>query len=271
MSPHAPRRVPAWLHWAGQGLSLVALCLAVLAALVLVVVPVATGSQTYSVLTSSMAPHYAPGTFIVVRPQEFRSLQVGDVITYQLASGKPDVVTHRIVSVTADQAGERMLVTQGDNNALADAEPVREVQVRGALLYAVPYVGFVANTLGQAKRAPVVTVLAFGLIGLGMASMVRGLVRDRREALARRAGEEAAPEVVMGSVADLPAHPEWSDEVVDAGPVTEPIPLTVPTAEPAVPGARAAGRPGPRAARGAPASGDSSATTRPETRTPAHA
>jgi signal peptidase I len=184
MTKRTPHRAPAWLQWIGQIVSFIVLCVSALAAVILIVVPLATGSQTYSVLTSSMAPHYAPGTFLVVKPQDFDTLQAGDVITYQLESGRPDVITHRIITVTADQAGERILFTQGDNNAVADAEPVREVQVRGTLFYAVPYVGFAANALGQTNRGPIITLLAVGLIGYGVYSMGRGAIRDRRNARA---------------------------------------------------------------------------------------
>ncbi|MCU6481403.1 signal peptidase I [Arthrobacter sp. A2-55] len=151
---------------------------AALAALVLVVGPVATGSQTYTVLTNSMAPKYAPGTFLVVKPAPFNELKVGDIITYQLESGKPAVISHRIAAIGSTQAGERVLTTKGDNNALADPAPVHAPQVRGRLLYAVPYVGFAANFLGQTNRGAVVPVLAAGLIGFGLLNLVQG-VRGR--------------------------------------------------------------------------------------------
>lgn len=188
-------RPGAWLQWIGQVVSFTVLCVSALAALVLIVVPMATGSQTYSVLTSSMAPHYAPGTFLVVKPQDYEALQVGDVITYQLESGRPEVITHRITTITTDQAGERILITQGDNNDVADSEPVHEIQVRGKLFYAVPYVGFVANALGQTNRGALTTILAIGLIGYGVYSMGRGLIRDRREKRDRQLIDTATSQI----------------------------------------------------------------------------
>ncbi|MDI3329716.1 MAG: signal peptidase I [Micrococcus sp.] len=182
MTTHSSRRgTPAWLHRTGQAVSFVALCFFALAAIILIVVPLLTGSQTYSVLTSSMAPTYPPGTFLVVKPTEFDQLQVGDVVTFQIESGRPEVITHRIIGFTASQDGERLLITQGDNNDVADPEPVKDIQVRGTLFYAVPYVGFVANALGNANRSTVVTVLAVALIAWGALTMVLGVVRDRRE------------------------------------------------------------------------------------------
>ncbi len=175
------RRLPSWMGWTGQAISFIALCVSALAAIVLIIVPLVTGSQTYSVLTSSMAPGYPPGTFLVVKPTDFDSLQTGDVITYQMESGRPEVITHRITSLTASQDGERMLITQGDHNDVADENPVLEVQVRGKLSYAVPYVGFLANALGNSDRGSVITVLAIGLIAWGAVTMIRGAIKDGRE------------------------------------------------------------------------------------------
>lgn len=174
------RRGP--LRWAGQAAALAVLCLSALAALALIVVPFVTGSQTYTVLTSSMAPGYPPGTFIVVQPEDYAALEVGDVVTYQVASGQAAVITHRIVGFTSDQDGNRLLVTKGDNNAVADAEPVSEVQVRGTLLYAVPYVGFVADALGGQARAVATDVLAASLILYGVLTVGRGAGARRRAA-----------------------------------------------------------------------------------------
>jgi signal peptidase len=172
----APER---WLRLAARGAAFLMCIAAALAALVLVVAPLATGSQTYTVLTNSMAPKYAPGTFLVVKPTSFASLRVGDIITYQIESGKPAVISHRIASVGTTGSGERVFTTKGDNNSLADAAPVHAQQVRGKLLYAVPYVGFVANKLGQTNRAALMPLAAVGLIGFGAFSMVQG-VRGRK-------------------------------------------------------------------------------------------
>ena len=169
------------LGFLGAGLSYLALCLAALAALVLVVVPLLTGSQTYSVLTSSMAPKYAPGTFLVVKPVPFEELRVGDIITYQIESGSPAVITHRITAISASQSGETMFTTKGDNNDAQDALPVREIQVRGKLFYAVPFVGFAANALGNSDRGAALQWGAVALMGYGVISLVRGSLAKRRQ------------------------------------------------------------------------------------------
>lgn len=189
----------------GKALSFVALVLAVLAAVVLIIVPMATGSQTYSVLTNSMRPHLPPGTLLISRPAAFADLEVGDVITYQLESGRADVITHRIVSTSADQEGNTQLITRGDNNSLADEAPVREVQVRGKLFYAVPYAGFLANWLGNQDRGMGAQIAALALIGYGAWNVGGGFLARRRKDRNQEQtpASEAEPDVLPEHVADL--------------------------------------------------------------------
>ena len=183
----------------GAGVSYIALCLTGLAALALVVVPLVTGSQTYSVLTSSMAPKYAPGTFLVVKPVPFEELRVGDIITYQIESGNAAVITHRITSVSAAQNGELQFITKGDNNDAEDELPVREVQVRGKLLYAVPLVGFVANGLGNSDRGAIAQWGAVALMGYGVVTLVRGaLAKRRKDDAASDGSSDQGPEAGNG-------------------------------------------------------------------------
>jgi signal peptidase I len=68
--------------------TLALLMVLVFAALALILVPRFTGSQTYTVLTNSMAPKNPPGTFLAVKPAAFndpnpvRELQVSGKLFY---------------------------------------------------------------------------------------------------------------------------------------------------------------------------------------------
>lgn len=169
--------------WAAVGriASMSAMLVALFAAAVLIVIPVTTGSQSYTILTKSMAQKFPPGTFMVMKPVAFDELKLGDVITFQMYSGRPDVDTHRIVGFGATQEGEKTLITKGDNNGANDPEPVRAVQVKGKLFYAVPYVGFVANALGNSDRGTWTMVGAIGLIGYGAITVYKSVRRTRRD------------------------------------------------------------------------------------------
>lgn len=171
-------RVGAWL--------LLAASLAVLAATV--VVPAVAGATSYAVLSGSMRPAIEPGDLVVVRPVGAEEVGVGSVITYQRESGRGATVTHRVVAVETTGSGERLFTTRGDDNDVADPEPVRPVQVRGELWYAVPEVGRLATVASPTVRRSVVQVLAGGL--LAYAAVVVGLAlrgRGRRSPRTHRA------------------------------------------------------------------------------------
>ena len=204
------------LGFIGTAVSYLALCIAALAALVLVAVPMLTGSQTYSVLTSSMAPKYAPGTFLVVKPVPFEELQVGDIITYQIESGSPAVITHRITTITPTQSGETTFITKGDNNDAEDEQPVREIQIRGKLFYAVPFVGFAANALGNSDRGAALQWGAVALMGYGVISLVRGSLAKRRQD-GTEDGNGQSPE--NGGDGDTDAGSSGSETPDDVAPV----------------------------------------------------
>ncbi|MET4166182.1 MULTISPECIES: signal peptidase I [Gordonia] len=147
--------------------------------LALVVIPLVGNAQPYTVLTESMRPTYPPGTLVVVRDSDTNRLPVGEVITFQIRSGEPAVVTHRIIATGMDSTGGRTYTTQGDNNPQPDPGSAEPAQIRGAVWYSIPYLGHVNNWLTGDTRVLVVTVMA-GALGLYAAVQLVGAVVDRR-------------------------------------------------------------------------------------------
>lgn len=155
--------------------------LAALAALALVVaVPRLAGATPYTVLTGSMQPSLPPGTLVVVRPAPPEVIGVGTIITYQLKSEEPAVVTHRVVSQAVDDEGEPVFQTQGDANQVADRAWVRPVQVRGEKWYAVPYLGYVSHVLTGKERQMGTYLVAALLLGYAAVLLGAGLREQRR-------------------------------------------------------------------------------------------
>lgn len=156
------------------------LLLAMLAVLtVTILVPLVAGAERFTVLTGSMQPTYPPGTLIVVKPAEPDELRVGTPITYQLKTGEPAVVTHRIIATAQNTRGERTFVTRGDAGDTPDEKPVLVKQIRGKVWYSIPYLGYVNNWLTGQQRTWVVGTLVVGLFGYAVV-MVAGSVRDSR-------------------------------------------------------------------------------------------
>ena len=188
MSTPAPRTgwravVRAVAFGLSTGLLLIVAALAV----VLIVVPKATGSMPLTVLTQSMEPTLPPGTLLVVRPTPVEDIQVGDVVTYQIVSGQPAVISHRVVSVSSSSDGGRTFVLKGDNNAKADPHPVAAAQIRGVVWYSIPEVG-VVNQLVNGSRSWLIPTVAGVLLAYGGMMITIGTVtaaRRRRAASGR--------------------------------------------------------------------------------------
>lgn len=177
----------------GFGASGGILAFMILLAMLVIVVPLVTGSAPITVLTGSMQPKLPPGTLIVVKPTPVEEIRVGDVLTYQLRSGEPELVTHRVVQRIASSNGEIEFVTQGDANSAPDPKAVREVQVRGTVWYSIPLLGWVNTWLTGERRAVVVPVLA-GLLFVYAGWMIYSGLRDGRRRRERARSEEAAAE-----------------------------------------------------------------------------
>lgn len=177
----APRRNV--LRWVAAVASSLALAVVVLLALALIVVPLVLGATPYTVLTGSMQPSMPPGTLVVTRPTPVEKISIGDVVTYQLRSNEPEVVTHRVVGLGSTSDGERAFVTRGDANNVDD-DPVRAVQVRGIVVYHLPYLGYVNTWVGINRPGWLLKTVAGALILYGLVLVSGGLrdrVRRRRE------------------------------------------------------------------------------------------
>ena len=175
-------------------LSAVLLTLMIALGFAVIVVPAITKSVPLTVLTSSMEPGLPPGTLVIVRPVAPADIRMGDVVTYQIRSGEPGVITHRIIAITTTESGERSFTLQGDNNGAPDPDPVREVQVQGRVWYSLPYLGWVNNLMGGDARDTVVPIAAGALLLYAAWTILSSLVG--RKKTQRDADEEPRADAV---------------------------------------------------------------------------
>lgn len=155
-----------------------------------IVVPAVTGSTALTVRTSSMEPTFPAGTMVVVRPTAIEDIVPGMVLTYQLKSGEPTLVTHRVTQKMSLADGSPIFITKGDANPQPDAAPVKPVQVKGTVWYAIPWVGWIASLLSGDMRAIAVSALVGGLL-IYASFMFISAARDRRR---QRGGGPGAEE-----------------------------------------------------------------------------
>lgn len=144
-----------------------------------VLIPRLAGATPFTVLTSSMEPSLPPGTLVVARPTAPEDIEIGDVVTFQIESGKAQVVTHRVIGVRPGRDGKPEFLTQGDANRVADEGWRPAGSVRGVVWYSVPKLGYVNNVVTGHQRQLAVHVVAGGL-GLYALGLFAGAARDRR-------------------------------------------------------------------------------------------
>ncbi len=172
-------RTGVW-WWVNRIVTYTLLAVMLLVLAVTVVIPRLTGSTPYTVLTSSMKPSYPPGSLVVIKPADAAELQVGTAVLYQIRSGEPDVITHRIVATRQSGGGDTTYITRGDNNGSDDADPVKIEQIRGKVWYSVPYMGYVNNWLNGEQRRITLIAIVVGLSGYAI-FMFLGAGNDYRK------------------------------------------------------------------------------------------
>lgn len=197
--------VPGALRWVGLVLSWTVMLGAAAVLAVSLVVPRVAGATPYVVETGSMRPGMPPGTLVVVKPVAPEQIAAGDVITYQIRSGDPTVVTHRVVKVGYDGTGEARWQTRGDANSANDQDWVLPVQVQGRAWYSVPYLGYLTSLVSSSQRGLLMGLVVVGLLGYALA-MFRGALRDRRSRTARPTATAATvPGTVEAAATELGA------------------------------------------------------------------
>ena len=103
------------------------------------------GFEVFSVLSGSMEPTYHVGSLIYVKDVDYKTLTVGDPITYMIS--QDTVVTHRIVEVLVDEEDPDTIryFTKGDANNVADGSSVHYKNILGKPVFSIPYLGYVSD------------------------------------------------------------------------------------------------------------------------------
>ena len=107
-----------------------------------IMLPKVFGYEVYGILSGSMLPSYPIGSIIYVQHEEANNIEVGDVITFNMAAGSDVVATHRVVEINSE---EETFTTKGDNNDTVDSSPVSFERLIGKIVLCIPMLGYVAD------------------------------------------------------------------------------------------------------------------------------
>lgn len=139
----------------------VLVALVVLAAVMLMGARV-IGLEVYTIISGSMEPTYYPGDLIYVKEVTPEEVQVGDPITFVLNEDLV-VATHRVIKV--DWENERFY-TKGDNNQIADINPVHFKNLLGKPVFRIPKVGYLSRWVQSPPGLYVALAFIVALLGL---------------------------------------------------------------------------------------------------------
>ena len=150
----------------------------VVIALALVGVKIA-GFKAFTVMSGSMEKSYPVGSLIYVKPVNYQSLQVGDVISY-VANSDNTVVTHRIVDIEIDEEDPTIyrFKTKGDENNNPDAKLVHYKNVLGTPVITIPKLGYFAYNI---QRPPVIYIILVAGTLLLAWTFLPGTLEERRK------------------------------------------------------------------------------------------
>lgn len=110
--------------------------------------PMPFGFGMTVVLSGSMEPELSVDDLLIVAAKD--SYNVGDVVVFQT---QRTAVVHRIIAINGDE-----VITRGDANT-ADDEPITMANIKGKVVCAIPFVGYIVHLI----KTPLGTLLLLGL------------------------------------------------------------------------------------------------------------
>ena len=145
--------------------------------LVLLQSSIVPGFEVRIVQSGSMEPAISTGSVVVIQKKD--AYLVGEVVTFGEQTKNSIPTTHRIVS-TEVQNGELVYLTKGDANGEADVDPVTEEDIRGAVWFTIPALGFLLDFARQPAGFALLIGLPATLIIFEEISKIVAAVRQEK-------------------------------------------------------------------------------------------
>lgn len=141
------------------------------------------GLEVYTIVSGSMEPTYYAGDLIYVRKAAAEEISVNDPITFVLNEDLV-VATHRVVRIDEEH---QCFYTKGDNNQIADINPVNFKNLIGKPAFRIPYLGYLSKWVQSPPG--IYIAIAIGIFLLGLV-FIPDLFRSAREEDLRKKEEE---------------------------------------------------------------------------------
>jgi len=112
-----------------------------------------TTDPIVTVVSCSMLPNLDRGDFLILKgvnsineltPALTQGNKTGDIVVYYEPRTRR-LIVHRFIKLKEDGT----IMTWGDNNSAPDPWPVKEDQLRGKVLFRIPYIGYPRIIVGE--------------------------------------------------------------------------------------------------------------------------
>lgn len=134
--------------------------------------------EAFVIISESMKPSIHVGDIIVIKKVDTNDIKKEDIITFEK---NDEYITHRIKEIKV-QNGEISYITKGDNNQTNDDEEVKHNEVKGKMIFKIPYVGKIIIQASNKKVYIIILAIAIILyrIALGHDNKNKERIRKKR-------------------------------------------------------------------------------------------
>ena len=128
-----------------------------------------TDMPLVAVASGSMRPTLEVGDLIIVQGIPASEIKVGDIIVFN-QPGETSNTIHRVVAIETLANGTIEFRTKGDANPTEDPQWTPEQNVKGRVLYRIPYIGFMALI----PTIPITVIIIIIIIALAWPEKPKG-------------------------------------------------------------------------------------------------
>lgn len=123
------------------------------------------GFYVFNIISESMVPTFEKNDVVVVKRCAPEELQVGDIIIF---NHDDRTISHRIIRIAKD-VGNISFITKGDNNEVADVDPVKGTDVYGKVVFKIKKIGNIVSYIQNVRgliNIVIFAIIVFVLISL---------------------------------------------------------------------------------------------------------
>lgn len=134
--------------------------------------------RVLAVQSGSMEPAIKTGSVVVVAPQS--DYRIGEVITFGEVGKTKMPITHRVHDIKIID-GEPMFITKGDANDTPDKGEIPQGEIKGKVLFSIPFLGYLLNFIKQPAGFMLVIMVPAGLIIFGEAKKIFAEIKKNKK------------------------------------------------------------------------------------------